>query len=252
MKFCGECGAALDAQPIAETGVGGLSEESEHQAPPAVVDYGQVDDRRRPARLWLFAIPAVLLLAVVAVVGFLVLGGSQSKDDKYLSALRDAGRRTEFPTDRAAVIQAQAACERFERTGDPKGGPAAKIAVDIYCPQWADDFKLLRTITVQGTFTVDDFDEYYSLDDGDSCEGEGGYGDMNSSTTVLVTNGDGDVLTRGQLGPGEVSTSTCEFAIEFEVTEGEKQYVVAVGDRGESTYTFEELKNGGVSLVLGD
>ena len=95
-----------------------------------------------------------------------------------------------------------------------------------------------------------DYDEYLYDDDGDSCRGEGGYSDINSSTQVVLSNGTGDIITRSNLGPGVVRNSACTYSFELEVTEGEESYVLAVGDRGEMTHTFDELKSG-VELSLG-
>ena len=157
---------------------------------------------------------------------------------------------SEFQTDRAAVLRAESICEEFDSSGEPKGGVVEHAAAEYYCSQWLDGFKLLETTTISGTFAVIDFDEYYSSDDGDSCQGEGGYGDINSSTQVILSNGTGDIITRSNLGPGEVQDSICTYSFELEVTEGEESYVLAVGDRGESTYSFEDLKSG-VELSLG-
>ena len=68
---------------------------------------------------------------------------------------------------------------------------------------------------------------------------------------VIVTNTVGDVLNRTDLGSGSVDDSTCLFEFEFEITEGEDDYIVAVGDRGETSNTFEELDSLGVNLTLG-
>lgn len=199
----------------------------------------------------------VLIIALVVLMLAVVGGGGavymsrQGTEEKYLDALAEEDLLGEFPTERAAVIAAESACEEFERTGDPKGSTAQAVAVAHYCPEFATDFKTLAVIEPEGEFVVRDFDEYLYSDDGDYCEGEGGYGDINSSTGVLVTNGDGERLARTDLGPGEVDSGSCVFEFSFAVTEGEDQYIIAVGDRGEISFTFEELRSGGPQLSIG-
>jgi hypothetical protein len=107
-------------------------------------------------------------------------------------------------------------------------------------------------VAVEGTFTIFDISDYISMDEGDFCEGEGGYGDLNASTRVIITNLEGDSLDRTSLGRGEATgAGSCEFAFEFTITDGEEGYVVAVGRRGETDYEFEDLRDDGVSLTIG-
>lgn len=211
-------------------------------------DSSPVPPTRRNRKPVIFALVAIVAIAVVAG-GFVAYSmGKASTDDKYLDALTEAKQRTEFPTDAAAVLHAKSECEKFDRSGDPRGGQAEKIGVSYYCPKWEKDFKLLETRTISGTFSLFDTDLYG--DDGDPCEGEGGYGDLNASTQVIVSNGEGDQLARTELGPGTLDTYTCEFEFEFEATEGEDSYLVEVGDRGTVSHTWTELK-GGPALSIG-
>lgn len=187
-------------------------------------------------------------VAVLAVGVYLLTRSTDSHDDRYLQALTAAKVRSSFPTDSAAILKAKSVCEEFDRTGDPRGGQAEKIGVQFYCPKWSKDFKILETATITGTFAI--YDSDYYLDDGDPCEGEGGYGDLNSSTQVVLKNGDGDQLARTDLDSGEYRDYTCEFTYEFKVTEGEDTYLLSVGDRGESSYEWTELKDG-PALTIG-
>jgi hypothetical protein len=198
---------------------------------------------------WPFVFVGLGALAAVVAGGVWWTLLRPATDDQYIEALEEAGVRSEFQTDKAAVLRAQALCEEFDSSGEPKGGAIENAAVEFYCPQWLDEFQVLETTTITGTFEVIDADEYAYQSDGSYCEGEGGYGDINASTQVVVTNGDGDNITRTELGAGAVDGVSCVYEFSFQVTEGEDLYVVAVGDRGESTYTFDELKEGlGLSL----
>lgn len=244
-KFCGQCGFALvgaaDLPPMPPSppafGAGPSPESSEQ--PPS----------KSQPRKWPVLVAGVGLLAVLVAAGAWSVLLRPSNDEKYIEALEEAGVRSEFQTDRAAVLRAESLCEEFEASGEPKGGAIENAAAEFYCPQWLDGFQVLETTTISGTFDVIDSD-YYSYADGAFCEGDGGYGDINGTTQVVVTSGSGDNLTRTELGSGSVDGGRCSYAFSFEVTEGEEIYVVAVGDRGESTYTFDELKEG-LALSLG-
>lgn len=194
------------------------------------------------------AVVTVLAIAAAATATYLVV--RESPDDAFLNAARDANILGDFPSEKAALVKARRVCGDMERSGDLSGGEFEKLAVSAYCDEFASDFIVLETATVKGTFEVVDSDEYAYYDDGDGCEGDGGYGDINSSTQVIVRNTSGDELARTELGPGEVDGISCRFSFSFELTDGEETYVLSVGDRGESTYTFDEILLG-PALSLG-
>ncbi len=251
-KFCPECGSPTAVEPVPEAPsvpppLGGTPPVT--PGGPAVSSASGSDESPKSRRRWPLVVSVVAVLAVGAAAGWALLL-RPSTEDQYLEALEEAGVRSEFQTDRAAVLRAESICEEFDSSGEPRGGVIEHAAAEHYCPEWIDGFQLLETTTISGTFAVIDFDEYLYADDGDSCQGEGGYGDINSSTQVVLSNTTGDIITRSNLGPGVIQDSMCTYSFELEVTEGEESYVLAVGDRGESTYSFEDLK-AGVDLSLG-
>ena len=251
-KFCPECGSPTAAEPARQAPsvpppLGGTPPAT--PGGPGVSFASGSDESPKSRRRWPLVVGVVAVLAVGAAAGWALLL-RPSTEDQHLEALEEAGVRSEFQTDRAAVLRAESICEEFDNSGEPRGGVVEHAAAEHYCPEWIDGFQLLETTTINGTFAVIDFDEYLYADDGDSCQGEGGYGDINSSTQVVLSNGTGDIITRSNLGPGEVQDSICTYSFELEVTEGEESYVLAVGDRGETTYSFDDLK-AGVELSLG-
>ncbi|GAS97112.1 membrane protein [Mycolicibacterium canariasense] len=133
--------------------------------------------------------------------------------------------------------------------------PADQIAVQSFCPEFAKGFHVLETVTIHGTFTLNDPEpSAYSQAievDGSSCAGSGGYGDVDAGTPVMVKNGKGEILTTSYLEQGRGGRYMCTFGITFDITEGEDRYVVSVGRRGELSYSFADLKAGGVAMVLG-
>lgn len=83
--------------------------------------------------------------------------------------------------------------------------------------------------------------------------GRGGYGDINPTTQVVIKGATGNEVNRTQLGDGvKTDDYACVFTFHFDLTEGERYYVVSVGHRGESQYTFDQLsKPGAINLSLG-
>lgn len=224
--------------------------DAAHSDTPSPVPQVEPSPPRRRRRKLLVIGTVLSLVGAGAGVAVLTTQGGPNTEDQYIAALAEANLSDEFPTDRAAVIAAEGFCEEFDRTGDPKGTDAARLAVAHYCPEFEKDFRLLRTKRMTGGFAISDYDAYW-LSAGDPCEGEGGYSDVNSSTAVVITNLAGDKLARTSLGPGRVVSYACKFSFYFRITEGEEQYIVSVGDRGEASYTYDEVSKGRVQLSLG-
>lgn len=267
--FCGMCGSAVTAAPatppppVAPVAGHGDSATGTVTGPPvtggvpgfgADASPGTADGAagnvagRKPRRKLVPVTVAFLAVGAVAVAALLV--NRSSREDDYLAALADAGLSGEFSTERAAVRSAERLCEDIDDGADPAGSDADRIGVDHYCPSFSDDFDVLDVAMIDGTFTIIDGDSAGAI--GSSCSGAGGYGDVNSSTQVVVRNDAGDVLARTELGSGtSKSPVTCVFSFDFEITEGEENYVVAVGDRGEVSYTFAALRDDGIDLSLG-
>lgn len=209
-------------------------------------------------RTWLVASAAVV--AIVAVAGgigaYTYLSREEvNPDEEYLTALKQADLATEFNSDANAVAHGRQVCRKLSEGAPQQGMPADEVAVQHFCPEFSEGFHVLETATITGTFTLkDDSPSTYapSIDvDGSACEGTGGYSDVNAGTPVTVKNGKGEILTTSYLEEGQGGRYMCTFGITFEVTEGQDRYVVNVGRRGELSFSFEELKASGVSLVLG-
>lgn len=189
---------------------------------------------------------------LIAAVAFLcALPGAcagESTQEAYLAELTDEGLLGEFTAERAAVTQAEAVCEDLDSGGPAEGSEADRIAVEHYCDDYAEAFTVLENATVSF---------YYELYDADSadagCHGQGGFGDINSSTAVVVRNTEGDELDRQRLGDGTAIGSACVWEMEFELTEGEETYIVSLasGRRGEIDFSWEDLRSGSAGISLG-
>lgn len=211
---------------------------------------------RRP---WLVVsmVVLVLLLAAAGVGAYLYLNRVQvTPDDQYLTALKESGLAGEFNSDANALAHGRQVCRQLSDGGPQQGMPADEVAVQHFCPAFAEGFHVLETTTVTGSFTlIDDSPNAYYPSikvDGGTCTGSNGYSDINAGTVVTIKNGTGEILTTAYLEPGTGTSYRCAFAFTFNVTEGQDQYVVSVGRRGELSFTFGRLKADGVALELGD
>lgn len=213
---------------------------------------------RSGRRLWWVLAAVVLALALLGAgvgVSLFLNRDRESVDDKYLAALRESGLSGEFNSNANAVAHGKQICRQLEDGGPQQGMPVDEAAVDYYCPQFSEGFHVLETATVTGSFTLrDDSPNVYSpaiTVESSSCSGSGGYSDIDQGTQVTVKNDKSDILTTTFLEPGEGGRFLCTFPFSFDVTEGEERYVVSVSRRGDTSYSFADLKANGVSLVLG-
>lgn len=110
-----------------------------------------------------------------------------------------------------------------------------------------------KTITITGVFTLIDFP--YSYPDG-TCGGapSGGYKDIQAGMSVVVKDGNRNIIGMGRFGPGKrIDRFSCEFTYQITDLPETKFYIVAVGRRGEMTFSLEELRERGfkISSTLG-
>ena len=213
---------------------------------------------RTGPRWWIVTAAVLALLALVGagVGAYAYLNRDRTTvDERYLVALKQSGFSGDFNSDANAVAHGKQVCRTIEDGGPQQGMPADEVAVQHFCPQFVEGFHVLQTATISGSFTLNDEDPnpyFPAIEvDGSSCVGAGGYSDDNPGTPVTVKNGKGEILTTTYLEEGKGGRFRCTFGFTFDVTEGQDRYVVAVGKRGELSYSFDELRAGGVALVLG-
>jgi len=224
---------------------------------PAYLD-GSPGSRASIKSTWLGTGVATVVIVAIAAVSWALLHSRQSPrspDSEYLAALRDSGFADGFNSDANAVAHGRQVCKQLDDGGSQQGLAADKLAVDAFCPQFSEGFRVLETATASGTFVLmDTAKEYVSsiAADGSTCHGTRGYSDIGSNTQVTVKNGKGEILASTPLGEGHGDETTCRFAFSFPITEGQDRYVVSVGHRGEFVYDFEQLRRGGVEIHLGE
>ena len=207
---------------------------------------------------WMGTGAATAVLVVLAAVIWAVLlrhGDARSPDADYLSSLKDSGLAAGFNSDANALAHGRQVCKQLEDGGPQQGVAADKFAVDAFCPRFSEGFHILETANASGTFVlIDTAKEFVSSIESDEgkCHGIHGYSDIGSGTQVMVKNGKGEILASAPLGEGHGDDVNCRFAFSFPITEGQDRYVVSVGHRGEFSYSFEQLRRGGVEIHLGE
>jgi len=202
------------------------------------------------------AATAVLVMLGAVIWGLLLPRHNQaSPDADYLSALKDSGLGNGFNSDANALAHGRQVCKQLEDGGPQQGLAVDKLAVDAFCPTFSQGFHVLETATASATFVlIETSKEYLSSieSDGTKCQGTHGYSDIGSGTQVIVKNGKGEILASTSLGDGHGDEVKCRFSFTFPITEGQDRYVVSVGHRGEFSYSFEQLRRGGVEIHLGE
>lgn len=187
--------------------------------------------------------------------GFKIIPTPAEQLAAYKKDLTANGVGEKFSSDAEAEAHAKSVCGRLRGGGAPQGSLADSLGVKTYCHQFFDGFKILRTVTVRGTFTLIDSDpsSYYPSITayGRACEGSNGYSDIGMGTSVVVTNDSGRTLAHASLGLGTGSETRCVFHFRFRVTEGQDNYSVAVSHRGKIDYSFDQFESDEVALTLG-
>ncbi|MBU9766575.1 DUF732 domain-containing protein [Mycobacterium sp. TNTM28] len=164
------------------------------------------------SRRWVWVLVAVVVAMTLVGAGvgaYLYLHRERvSPEDQYLAALKDSGHAGEFNSDANAVAHGRQVCRELNDGGPQQGMPADEVAVQNFCPEFAEGFHVLETATITGTFTLNDDSPsayYPSIEvDGSTCAGAGGYSDVSAGTAVTVKNAKGEILTTTYLGPGHV------------------------------------------------
>jgi hypothetical protein len=238
----------------------GKAETSDVDGGRKLPAYLQIPSRSRTSirRTWLTTGAATAVLVMLAAVIWAVLlprHESRSPDADYLSALKDSRFAGSFDSEANALAHGRQVCKQLGEGGPQQGPPADKLAVDALCPQFSEGFHILETIDVSASFVLIETSKPYAssiASDGTRCHGVHGYSDIGGGTQVIVRNDKGEILTSTSLGEGRGDDVNCRFSFHFPVTEGQDRYVLSVGHRGEFTYSFEQLRRGGIEIHLGE
>lgn len=107
---------------------------------------------------------------------------------------------------------------------------------------------------ITGTFTLSGTQDEDFTTTGSGCEGMNGYDDVEPGLQVTISDQSGTVIGNGTLDSGEAQEGGCVFRFQVNKIPVANFYKVAVGRRGEISYSLEQMKQASwsVELSLGD
>lgn len=177
----------------------------------------------------------------------------KEKNTNYLAELRKEGLAGEFSSDAEAIAAGNVHCEDLLSGSKPQGNETQQVGVKAYCPEFLSGYRVIQPFVVEGSLTLRDYSRFPSIrTSGLSCEGRGGYSDIRGGMTITVTNPAGEKIAESALERGSGFTFLCVFSFSVELLEGEEEYIISFGRRGEFSYTESELKvPDTVSLTIG-
>jgi Protein of unknown function (DUF732) len=221
----------------------------------ALPDYVELPARPSIRATWLGTTAATAVILMLTAVVWVLVDSYRSRptpEAGYLAMLAEGGLSGQFNSDANAVAHGRQVCRALENGGPQQGLPADQVAVDAFCPRFADGFRVLETADISGVFVLTDTAQTGAIATaGESCQGANGYSDVGQGTPVVVRNSKGEILATATLEEGKTGDAVCRFDFGFPVTEGQDRYVVSVGRRGEFSYSFDQLLTRGVQIHLG-
>jgi Protein of unknown function (DUF732) len=233
----------------------GKSETTDAVGGRKLPDYVEVPAARPSIRsTWLGTTAVTAIIVMITAVAWVLVDGRRqpSPEAGYLAMLKDAGLKDQFNSDANAIAHGRQVCRQLDDGGPQQGVPADRLAVDAFCPQFTDGFRVLESAEVSGILVLRDSAQTGAIaTDGPSCEGAYGFSDVGQGTQVIVRNGKGEILAATALDQGKTGTAVCTFSFGFPVTDGQDHYIVSVGSRGEFSYSFDQLLSRGVQIHLG-
>ena len=107
---------------------------------------------------------------------------------------------------------------------------------------------------ITGTFLLSGTEGEDFFSDGGGCQGTSGYDDVEPGLQVTISDQSGTVIGTGALDSGQVLEAGCVFRFEVNNIPVASFYKVAVGRRGEISYSLDQMKQASwsVELSLGD
>jgi hypothetical protein len=136
----------------------------------------------------------------------------------------------------------------------PRGRPnilAVLVVGALLLSGWAV-VRGVETHILSGTVMLVDSSYYDSYYPGDSCAGQGGYGDLRGGGQVVVLDDRGATFSTGRLADGEFDGRGCVFSFSLNGVRRADFYVLTIAsqNRGELRYSYRELADDNWSLQL--
>jgi hypothetical protein len=134
------------------------------------------------------------------------------------------------------------------------------LGLGIYAATNSVGQKATPTTTTQGRHVITgrfllsgmEGEDFFA--DGGGCQGTRGYDDVEPGLQVTISDQSGTVIGTGTLDSGRVLETGCVFRFEVNNIPVASFYKVAVGRRGEISYSLDQMKQASwsVELSLGD
>jgi hypothetical protein len=215
-------------------------------------DLGPGKDRKKTNFKSKMLIPAACATAVViaTVLGINLL--KPDPDEEFISKLVASGLADSFASESSAITEANDFCWSLKSGSPVQGEKAQEIAVEIYCPEYKEDFRLLKPFSVSGSIDIQSDGSLVSIQKyGEFGEGYIGLQWFSRYTEVKVTDSDGETLAETTLKRGDWLSPNCTFQFSFTVMEGESSYNLQFANLRSIKFTEEQAKDGPLSLRWG-
>jgi hypothetical protein len=187
---------------------------------------------------------------IATVTGLTLL--KPNPDEDFIAKLVASGLADSFASESSAITEANDFCWSLKSGSPVQGEAAQEIAVQIYCPEYKDDFRLLKPFSVSGSISIESDGLIVSIQKyGKFCEGYIGVQWFSRYTDVKVTDSDGTILAETTLKRGDWLSPNCTFQFSFTVMEGEASYNLQFANLKSTEFTEEQLKDGPLALRWG-
>ena len=154
------------------------------------------------------------------------------------------------PWDSAVAASKRLGSGRFSRTVGIAVVTAILLAVAAFVVFAGSEHHI-----VTGDLSLTDSSSFSNLSSGDSCEGTGGFSDINAGRQVIIEDQTGQTLSTSQFSDGTYDGVSCVFNFEFTgIPKATFYRVHQSGDRGVLQYSYDDMvkSNWTVHLTLGN
>lgn len=111
------------------------------------------------------------------------------------------------------------------------------------------------THDITGSLSLHDTTTFSSMQNGDACEGSGGYSDITQGAQAVASDSNGTVLALSQLNAGQADgNGNCVFSFTIPSVPYSNFYKFQVSHRGELDYSYQQISanNFSISTTLGN
>jgi len=208
----------------------------------------EVPKKTKPSLLrskWFLIASGTLAVAAIVAVTFMV---NQDPDEKFISRLVSAGLADTYSSEKEAITSAKDFCWDLKSGSPNQGQQPEEIAVQVYCPEYSKEFRLLKLVKVRGSLTVTEEGDMKITRYGSACSAQDGFQYLASWSNVVVLDKAGETLASTDLETGVLEDGKCKFNFTFELLQGASQYRIRIGYMMPSEITEESFSDGVLDL----